>query len=54
MTIYEKSAAIHGLVSSCLAGITHGYNLISNSIDFESKIVHKVITAVLLGNVNTS
>ncbi len=32
----------------------HGYNLISNSIDFGSKIVHKVITAVLLGNVNKS
>ncbi len=29
------------------------YNLISNSIDFGSKIVHKVISAVLLGNVNT-
>ncbi len=28
--------------------------LISNSIDFGSKIVRKVITAVLLGNLNTS
>ncbi len=32
----------------------NGYSLISNMIDFGSKIVHKVITAVLLGNVNTS
>ncbi len=31
----------------------HGYNFISNSIDLGSKIVHKVITAVLLGIVNT-
>ncbi len=30
------------------------YSLISNSIDFGSKVLHKVITAVLLGNVNTS
>ncbi len=32
----------------------HGYSLISNSIDFGSEIVHKVINAVLLRNVNTS
>ncbi len=32
----------------------HGYSLISNSIDFGSKIVNKVITAVLLANVNKS
>ncbi len=29
-------------------------SLISNSIDFGSKIVPKIISAVLLGNVNTS
>ncbi len=34
--------------------LQHGYSLISNSFDFASKIVNKVITAVLLGNVNTS
>ncbi len=33
---------------------THGYSLIYNSIDFGSKIINKVITAVLLRNVNTS
>ncbi len=30
------------------------YSLSSNSIDSGSKMVHKVITAVLLENVNTS
>ncbi len=44
---------MHNLMSYCSWQL-HGYSLISNSIDFGSKIVHKVITAVLLGNVNTS
>ncbi len=32
----------------------YSYSLISNSFDFGSKIVRIVVTAVLLGNVNTS
>ncbi len=31
----------------------HGYNFISNSFDLGSKVVHKVITTVLLGKVCT-
>ncbi len=43
-----------GIYSALFDVMLHGYNLISSSIDFGSKIVHKVITAVLLRNVNTS
>ncbi len=44
---------MHNLRRYCSCQL-NGYSLISNSIDFGSKIVNKVITALLLGNVNPS
>ncbi len=44
-----RGSIVHNLMWYCSWQL-HGYCLISNSIDFGSKIVHKVITAVLLGN----
>ncbi len=52
MKLFLRGSIVHNLMRYCI-WLLHGYSLISNSIDFGSKIVHKDITAVLLGNVNT-
>ncbi len=51
--LFLGGSIVHNLMWYC-SGWLHGYSLISNSIYFGSKIVNKVITAVLLRNVNTS
>ncbi len=44
---------MHNLRRYCSCQL-NGYSLISNSIDFGSKIVHKVITVLLLSEVESN